>query len=366
MSFAVSCLLLVSSFNVVDAYQDGRLYTMSFSAFNSDLIESYGRGSAIRPVIIRSELAYDMPENGQGGSEDDVFFDENSYPTTDDDALISDLAPLTIDQNQVSRDQIVYYTVQDGDTVSEIADQFRLSSNTLLWANNMSSVNYIKAGQRLEVLPTDGIKYAVQKGDTINSIAQKYKADPKEIIDYNNLPADGHLSADDVLIVPGGRPYVPPAPKRTYAKKQPAISSATSNKYFIFPTSGRISQGRHGYNGVDIASQCGTPIYAAADGYIMDEKTTSSRARTGASVYSGYGNHIKIMHPNGVITLYAHLMRILMPKGAEVKQGDLIAYMGGGFENINGRLVRMEGAGKSTGCHLHFEVRGAKNPLLSR
>lgn len=370
MSFAVGCLLIVSSFNTVDAYKGGRLYAASFSAFNSDLIESYGNSSVGRKVAVRSELAYDVPENGRGGPEADVSADEASYPTTADDALIADFAPLTIDQNQASRDQIVYYTVQDGDTISEVADQFGLSPDTLLWANNMSSVNYIKAGQRLEILPTDGVKYTVKKGDTINSLAQKYKADPEEIIAYNNLPADGHLSADDVLIVPGGHPYVAPAPPipkvKKYAQKMPAISSAASNKYFIFPTTGRISQGLHGHNGVDIANQCGTPVYAAADGYIMDEKTTTSRARTGASVYSGYGNHIKIMHPNGVVTLYGHLKEILLPKGEAVKQGDMIAYMGGGFERVNGKIVRMEGAGRSTGCHLHFEVRGAKNFVVSR
>ncbi|MEK7097330.1 MAG: LysM domain-containing protein, partial [Patescibacteria group bacterium] len=124
MSFVVGCLLLVASFNVVDAYQGGRLFVVSASSSNSDLIESYGKGSAGRQVIARSELAYDIPENGKGGPEEYVFVDENLYPTTADDALMSDFTPLTIDQNQVTRDQIVYYTVQDGDTVSEIADKF--------------------------------------------------------------------------------------------------------------------------------------------------------------------------------------------------------------------------------------------------
>lgn len=365
-SFVLSGLFLVSVFNVADAYKGGQLYTMSFKSFGTDLIESYGSGLTTRSAINRSEVAYDIPENGKGGPET-ALPDENSYPTTDDDALVADLAPLTIDQTQTSRAQIVYYTVQEGDTISEVADQFGLAPNTLLWANNLSSADYIKAGQRLEILPTDGVKYMVGKGDTVNSIAQKYKTDPDEIVAYNSLPADGQISAGDVLILPGGRPYVAPASKvRSYAQKPPAISSVASNKYFVFPTTGRISQGLHGYNGVDIANQCGTPVYASADGYIMDEKITISRARLGASVYSGYGNHIKIMHPNGVVTLYAHLMEILVSKGAEVKQGDMVARMGGGFEYINGKRVRMEGAGRSTGCHLHFEVRGARNFVVSR
>ena len=73
-----------------------------------------------------------------------------------------------------------------------------------------------------------------------------------------------------------------------------------------------------------------------------------------------------IKHPNGVVTLYAHLKDVYVFNGQEVNQGSMIATMGGGFEVVEGRRVRMEGAGKSTGCHLHFEVRGAKNPYFVR
>ena len=360
--------MFVSLFNLVDAYKNGQLYAFSFRALDSDLSESIGSGFPHKTAKGSGELAYDTaPAGGRGGQEDDPFLDNEAYPTTEDDALVADLAPLTIDQNQISRDQIVYYTVEDGDTISKIAEEFGVSPNTLLWANNLSSVNYIRAGQRLEILPTDGIKYTVKQGDTLGLIAQKYKTGTDEIIAYNNLTADGRISAGDALILPGGRPYVPPAPKKSlYAQKPPAISNANSNKYFIFPASGRISQGLHGYNGVDIASQCGTPIYAAADGTVTSAKTTTSRARLGASVYSGYGNHLMVTHPNGVVTLYAHLRQLFVAEDSSVKQGDVIALMGGGFEYVNGKLVRMEGAGKSTGCHLHFEVRGAKNFVLSR
>ena len=363
--------MFISLFNLADAYKNGQLYAFSFKALDPDLSESIGSGFPHKTAKGSGELAYDTaPVGGRGGQEDDPFLDDEAYPTTEDDALVADLAPLTIDQNQISRDQIVYYTIEDGDTVSKIADEFGISPNTLLWANSLSGADYIKAGQRLEILPTDGIKYTVKQGDTLGLIAQKYKTGTDEIIAYNNLPADGRISAGDALILPGGRPYIPPAPpapkKSSYAQKPPAISNANSNKYFIFPASGRISQGLHGYNGVDIASQCGAPIYAAADGTVTSAKTTTSRARLGASVYSGYGNHLRITHPNGVVTLYAHLRQLFVAEGSSVKQGDVIASMGGGFEYVNGKLVRMEGAGKSTGCHLHFEVRGAKNFVLSR
>ncbi|MBI3685676.1 M23 family metallopeptidase [Candidatus Azambacteria bacterium] len=303
---------------------------------------------------------------GRGGTSGDEQ-NQYAYPTTPDDVLVADFAPLVIDNAQTSRDQIVYYVVEDGDTVSEIATRFGIEANTLLWANNLSSVDYIKAGQRLEVLPVDGVKYEVKKGDTVDALAQRFKSSKEDIIAYNHLPADGSLRPGDALILPDGAMLQAPRIARptVIAGGQPQVK-VNANKYFIFPTTGRRSQGLHGYNGVDLANECGTPIYAAADGEVTSVRTTNSRARVGRAVYDGYGNHVKIMHPNGVVTLYGHLKDIYVFEGQNVRQGSMIATMGGGFEAVNGRLVRMEGAGRSTGCHLHFEVRGARNPLVGR
>ena len=355
-------LLLAVFYNTLDAR--GGLPALAIDAFGPDLVID----SPARVVQqnnrswSRDAVGYDPLENGQGGAVPGLF-EELAYPTSQDDALLPDFSPLVIDQNQVSRDQIVYYAVEDGDTVSGIASQFGISSATILWANNLSSANYIKAGQRLEILPTDGVKYEVKKGDTLGALAKKFQANEQDVIAYNHLPADGTLRPADVLIIPDGR--IPAPPRPAIAQQRPA--QVVANKYFIFPTTGRISQGLHGNNGVDIATKCGTPIYASADGYILDLKTTTSRAKNGASVYDGYGNHIKIQHPNGAVTVYGHLETIFVTLGQEVKQGAVVAAMGGGFEYVNGRLVRMEGAGRSTGCHLHFEVRGAgRNPFAPR
>lgn len=373
-AFFVIMVLFASFFNIGD--MGGSLSAMTAAALRPNNVNAYtevvqravhARGAGTDAMY---DASFDDAEMGRGGISDEEM-SEYAYPTTKDDALVADFAPLTIDQSQSSRDQIVYYVVEGGDTVSDIAGRFGIESSTLLWANSLSGVDYIRAGQRLEILPVDGVKYEVKKGDTIGALAEKFKAQEDEIIAYNHLPADGALRPGDALIIPDGRmPQAKPAPKpATAIARAPAASSAAqtaSNKYFIFPTSGRKSQGLHGRNGVDIANQCGTPIYAAADGVVTAALITSSRARTGSAVYGGYGNHVKIAHANGSETVYAHLESIYTFQGQEVKQGSMIGLMGGGFEMVNGRLVRMEGAGKSTGCHLHFEVRGAKNPYLTR
>ncbi len=125
------------------------------------------------------------------------------------------------------------------------------------------------------------------------------------------------------------------------------LTSANSANYFIMPTTGWNWGQLHEYNAVDIANNCGTPIYAAAEGLVIESVSNGWN--------EGYGNYIKIEHPNRTITVYGHLSKNIASSGKYVFQGDLIAYMGN-TGNTHG----------PTGCHLHFEVRGAKNPLANK
>lgn len=93
--------------------------------------------------------------------------------------------------------------------------------------------------------------------------------------------------------------------------------------------------------GVDIPGPVGTPIYATADG-IVDH----------AGWQGGYGNLVEINHGKGIATRYGHLSKVLVADGARVTRGQLIALMGS--------------TGRSTGSHLHYEVRmvgHAVNPV---
>jgi murein DD-endopeptidase MepM/ murein hydrolase activator NlpD len=114
-----------------------------------------------------------------------------------------------------------------------------------------------------------------------------------------------------------------------------------------------MTQGFHWYNAIDFShGQCGEPIYAAAGGTIQKVKLTDSRS---VWAYGGAGNHVTILHPNGVVSFYGHLASAPVSPGDQVSQGQVIGYMGG--------APGMAGAGKSTGCHVHFQVTGARNPF---
>jgi murein DD-endopeptidase MepM/ murein hydrolase activator NlpD len=234
--------------------------------------------------------------------------------------------------NNQNQKEIVDYAVQPGDTLQSVADAYKISVNTLIWANGLTTSSTIKVGQSLTILPTDGTFYVVKLGDTISGIAQTYKAQSEDIVSYNSLANQSDIYIGDILIVPGGV-----MPK----KASPAINQIPlANNFFIYPTQGYIAQGLHYYNAVDIANKCGTPIYAAAAGVVQ-------RAVGNGGYNSGMGNHITILHSNGAVTYYGHLMTLMVKTGDQVYTGQNIGLMGG--------EPGMAGAGKSTGCHVHFQ-----------
>jgi len=104
---------------------------------------------------------------------------------------------------------------------------------------------------------------------------------------------------------------------------------------FVWPASGVISQAYRWYHkAIDIANKLMPPVLAADSGKVVI---------AGWPDNVGYGNRVLIDHGNGFMTLYAHLAKIFVSAGQTVKRGDQIGQMGS--------------SGRSTGIHLHFEIR---------
>jgi len=247
------------------------------------------------------------------------------------------------------RQGVVEYIVQSGDTLASVAENFQLSLETLLWANDLSKNSQLKPGQKLIILPVDGVLHHVKEGDTISQLAKTYQANVNDIIAFNQLSGEGDIYIGDILVIPGGK--MPKSAPRTIS--QPT-QVAVASSYFICPlgSSCRVTQGLHWYNAVDIDAECGDPIFAAAGGTVLKVARTSSTSRW---ALNGAGNHLTIRHPNGVVTYYGHFSNALVVPGQEVSQGQMIATVGG--------MPGTPGAGLSTGCHLHFGVTGAENPF---
>lgn len=240
--------------------------------------------------------------------------------------------------SEKARDKIIEYIVQEGDTVSSIADKFDVSTDTILWQNDLTSKDKIKKGQKLEILPISGVSHKVQKGDTVYSIAKKFDTSPQAIVDFpfNVFVNDEtfELAIGQIIIVPDG---VMPKVIQTSPRMRlitPDAGTVVALGNFIWPAGGTISQNFYWYHkGIDIANKTSPDILAADSGKVVV---------AGWPDGYGYGNRVLIDHGNGYKTLYGHLSKIYVVPGQSVARGNAIGKMGS--------------TGRSTGIHLHFEV----------
>ena len=244
---------------------------------------------------------------------------------------------------------IVVYEVKEGDTLSEIAESFNVSTNTIRWENNISGQT-IKIGQKLNILPVTGVKHIVKKGDTISAIALKYDGDSDEISIYNGLTDNNSLKIGDIIFVPNG--IIKNISSKSSSSSSKSSSSSISG-YYIRPASGPITSpygprwGSFHY-GIDIGNKRGTPVVAAASGKVI--KVISGCKEGVTSCGGRYGNYITIEHSNGQRTIYAHLQNINVSVGQKVSQGSKIGTIGN--------------TGRSTGPHLHFQIEKSNGSTI--
>ncbi len=273
------------------------------------------------------------PNPSQGGAEIIIV---------DNEALLSEEGPsgTQVDINdETTSDQISIYVVREGDSLSQIAKMFNVSVGTIIWANDIRRGSLIRPGETLIILPISGVRHIVKSGDTLKTIVKKYDGNIEEVLQYNDLTESTTLSVGDVVVVPGGEMAIPVYSSRNTIVK--GTGGPTYSGYYLRPVNGRRSQGLHGYNAVDIAAHQGTPVVAAASGVVIINRSYGWNG--------GYGKYIVIKHNNGTQTLYAHNSQNIVFQGQYVVQGQVIGYVGS--------------TGRSTGAHVHFEVRGAKNPF---
>ena len=242
------------------------------------------------------------------------------------------------------------YIVQPGDVASTIAQGFGISTSTLLWANDLSYWDYIRPGDELTIPPTSGVLHEVESGDTVSSIAKEYEADEEKIIAFNRLANADDLVVGEDLMVPEGRKRTS-VPTSSYSSSgsssYTSTSSSSTGTYsgggWYWPTDMRVITQYYGWrhNGLDIDGTYATNNYAAKDGIV-----------TYAGWLGGYGLLVTIDHGGGYETRYGHFSSIAVTPGQYVSGGQYLGKVGS--------------TGRSTGTHLHFEIRvngGTRNPL---
>jgi lipoprotein NlpD len=210
--------------------------------------------------------------------------------------------------------------------------------------------------KNLDILPSKqrGIYHTVQKGQTLHSIARTYDIDVNRLKRINGIFNPLRLQVGARLWIPEARQVLEIHSKKRGAKRGKWKNKVKLNEdtkavkgFFIWPVQGQLTSKfgnrneRH-HDGIDIGARKGTPIVSAADGKVM----FSGWGPT------GYGLMVIIKHKNNLTTVYAHNSHNHVHKNQVVKQRQKIASVGS--------------TGRSTGPHLHFEVRNdshAYNPL---
>jgi murein DD-endopeptidase MepM/ murein hydrolase activator NlpD len=255
-------------------------------------------------------------------------------------ASIEDQSTATVFSDKL-RGETIDYAVQEGDTVSTIAQKFGVSEDTIRWENDLKAKDQIKIGQSLKILPVTGVSHKVKKGDTVHSIAKYYDTSAQSIVDFpfNSFANDEtfELAVGQTIIVPEGiKPAEvlwQPLARNNTRQTTPDAGTVVASGSFVWPTQGTITQNYSWFHkGIDVANKSLPPILAADSGTVVAAGWDSS----------GYGNKVIIDHGNGTRTLYGHMTRIYVIVGQRVARGNQIGQMGS--------------TGRSTGPHLHFEV----------
>ena len=211
-----------------------------------------------------------------------------------------------------------------------------------------------------------GVVHVVRRGETVYRIARTYGMEPADLMETNGIVDPTAIEVGTELFVPGASrvldvppvgaspdadpppvpsPGAPPPPDP--APGRAPVRAGGDPVALSWPVQG-VLYGRFGtrqgerHDGIDIAAPEGTAVTAAADGTVLF-----------AGEQSGYGAIVILRHPGGLVTLYAHASAVLVRDGQSVRRGQPIARVGQ--------------TGKTTGPHLHFEVREGtrpRNPLL--
>lgn len=223
-------------------------------------------------------------------------------------------------ESQINQDQDPYISKLRQDIIDLRTRYQQQNSNTQTVANVSPTSANISTAQPVSVVTP------LTNSDSEDFVPEQSIASaPTPVEKFNSL-----------LIFPKNQTVTPDLPPLSspeeYLPDNPIFEG------YMWPARGALTSGygwRRGrmHQGIDIAAPIGTPIMAAASGEVIFSGWNSG----------GYGNLVKLRHPDGSITFYAHNNRLLVSNGQKVKQGQLIAEMGS--------------TGRSTGPHLHFEIR---------
>ena len=276
---------------------------------------------------------------------------ESELPESDDTTITK---PAIIQVSSASRN-VENYKVQEGDTIDSIADRFGISTQTIKWANDMTS-DRLTVGSTLKILPRDGILYTVKADDTVEKLADKYKADASIITTYNDLEISGVTEGLQIVIPDGILPTT----------ERPGYTAPVSvSSYSVGYSSG--------FNGSTWRIKIGTPMYSGnkyaygnCTAYAYDRRVELGLAAPVSAAGGTWGNAttwdnyasgdsrftVSNVPSVGAIIQndggYGHvgIVEEVLPNG-DIKISEMNAYVsGGGWNIVSGRTLPAANVGQ--------------------
>jgi LysM repeat protein len=243
--------------------------------------------------------------------------------------------------------KITEYIVKRGDSPWSIAQKFDLKPETILWGNLKlnAAAGSLKAGDRLSILPVDGVLHIAEEGDTLEKLASLHGTPVQEILEYLgndfDLTQQPQLTLGQQVIIPDGTSPIVWSEAQIPAVAQTGSGTGLSGSvpnlgtgYFSWPLNGYSLTQEYwsGHPGIDLATSFRQPVFASDSGTVVFSGWDDT----------GYGYFIIVDHGNGYKTTYGHNEANLVLVGQTVVQGQQIAESGN--------------TGNSTGNHLDFRI----------
>lgn len=334
-------------------------------ATSSEMIPAYG-------VFVDDEIIFAMAN--EQGAQNVLNNYKNSFIEGKENAVADFCQTITVSHRFVPKDSLKtesgaflalskgrfdHYQTTNGEKLTDIAAGYGIALDEILQNNYIADMENLQAG--ILKIPTGKPLIAVQTTERMTleenipyntiekedaslycdrTVISQEGADGVKVIDAYITSVNGVETGREII----SEKTISAAVDRIIQKGTKELPSPIGTGILSVPTSGSLSSrfgsrwGRN-HNGIDLAASVGTNIYAADNGTV-----TYSAYNNG-----GYGYMIQIDHGNGIETYYAHCSELLVPEGAVVAKGDLIAKVGN--------------TGRSTGAHLHFEVRKNGTPM---
>ena len=202
------------------------------------------------------------------------------------------------------------YVTKEGDTMESIAKKFKISSQTLRWANNTTS-DAVEPNKTLVVPLVDGVVYTVKDGDTAQSLAEKYKTSAERVVLYNDIDDGAKLSIGSRIVLPGGE--LPENERPGYVAPRSRLTTTSASRSWLTASVGnRYAAGNCTWYAYERRLQLGRPIgsfwgnantwatSARAAGFVVNNTPAPGAI---FQTTAGYYGHVGIVErvENGVV-----------------------------------------------------------------